>query len=693
MLVNAGADSEPRLYWRREVRNMKRTSSALLFFLAAFLAKAFSSPVAVLHNWEDRLALDNREAVRFSSGDSSEYAAPGFDDSLWPLLSLPLSPGDLKRLERSEGAVYWYRVRIRLPEGYPQKALGIQLGKIADVDETRWNGTLIGTSGSIDDPSSHASNRLRQYEIPAHALRPGEENVLAVRVRNTWRADELPGRGNYFIGDYDAMRSAFFRRGMRELAFPVVYFVFFAYFLLLYSKRTRQKENLLYSLFSIAFALYSACRTDIKYEFISNFRLLQKLEFGSMYAAIPLLMAFVLSFFREKQTRFHYGYYVFSAVCLAALAAMRNHLHWYNLNVYFIQYTWIFPFFELFRTLVKNYRKSADARIMFSTFAFVCAAIAHDILLSRGIRMVPFIGFWLTPFAMFAYVSGIATILSVRFAKSMNQIEELNATLERKVEERTAALDKSLQEISLRDEKIQRELVMAGSVQQALLPERIPDWPVRIAVRYKPLREVSGDFYHFAKTLDGGYLMYIGDVSGHGMPAALYAILAVKAYSEAARSETSPAAILSRVNDDLCRLDTTHYLTSFMVKYDGEGRLHFSNAGHPRAILLSRRKKKITMLDTAGTVIGIRDDARDMLQDAEIPFEQGDRILLYTDCLVERANAEGEQFGETRLVDTLKKFFFEDLDALIDKTLETFFAFAGGAENKDDLTIAAMEIE
>lgn len=671
---------------------MKLKTSVCMGIMSAVLAGAGAVPVATLSDWGTPLLLDNRKVVLVDRGGGLERADPIFDDSAWSQVSLPLSAQDLSLFEKKEDAVYWYRIHISVPEGYPESSVGINLGKIADVDETWWNGTLIGRSGSVDDPRSHASNRLRQYEIPASALKPGEVNVLAVRVRNTWRADELPGRGSFFISPYTAMRTAFFRTGMRELVFPVVYLVFFAYFLLLYSKRTGQKENLLYSLFSLGFALYSMCRTDIKYEYISDFNLLQKLEFGSMYASIPLLMAFVLVYFGERHRIYHYAYYAFSVLCLAVLIVLRDHLHWYNLNVYFIQYTWIFPFFELFRTLVRNYRKSADSRIMLFTFGFVCAAIAHDILISRGIKLFSLIDFWLTPFAMFAYVGGIATILSVRFANSMNQIEELNETLERKVEERTAELDKSLQEIRMRDEKIQHELVMAGTVQQSLLPERLPDWPVRTAVRYQPLREVSGDFYHFARTPDGGYLMFIGDVSGHGMPAALYAILAVKAYNEAVRIENTPSAILSRVNDELCRLSTSHYLTSFVVKYDGEGRLQIGNAGHPRAILLSRTHKKIKMLDASGTVIGIRDDVRTILRDETVPFEKGDRVLLYTDCLIERTNTSGEQFGESRLVETLKKYFFEDLDSLIDRTLADFFAFTEGAENKDDLTIAAMEV-
>lgn len=661
--------------------------------LAVVCSCVFAVPCITLEQWDIPVSFDNLDVVLLSAGDSPDRAFPEYDDSNWNLISLPLNSADFNHFEKIEKSVYWYRIRVKVPEGYPASSIGVNLGKIADVDEAWWNGMPIGRTGDIEDLSSHASNRLRQYEIPASALAPGKINILAIRVRNTWRADELPGRGRYYIGEYDSIRTAFFKSGLRELVFPVVYLVFFAYFMLLFSKRTGQRENLLYSLFSFGFAVYSICRTDIKYEFADNFEVLQKLEFGSMYVCIPLLMAFVLVYFGEKHRLYHYGYYIFSAVCLTTILLFRNHLHWYYFNVYFVQYTWVLPFYELFRTLIRNYKKSVDSRIMLATFAVVCAGVVHDVFISRGLQLFPLVDFWITPFAMFVYVGGIATILSVRFANSMNQIEELNATLELKVEERTAQLDKSLQEIRIRDEKIQQELVMAGNVQQSLLPERLPDWPVRTAVRYQPLREVSGDFYHFGRTGDGGCLMFIGDVSGHGMPAALYAILAIKAFKEAVHRENSPSAILANVNEELCRLDTTHYLTSFVVKYDCTGHLIIANAGHPRAILLSRRNKKITMLDASGTVIGIRDDARALLRDESVPFEKGDRVLLYTDCLTERTNVAGEQFGEERLVESLKKHFFENLDDLIDNTLADFFEFVQDAENKDDLTVVAMEVE
>jgi len=359
--------------------------------------------------------------------------------------------------------------------------------------------------------------------------------------------------------------------------------------------------------------------------------------------------------------------------------------------VNFVQYTWILPLGTVIWVLIKNLKKSVDARIMILSFAIILAGIFHDIAFSRGFQIFSFVKIWLTPFTMFLFVVSLASILSIRFANFLTQIEVLNETLEQKVVDRTAKLDKSLQEINLKDEKIEQELVMAGKVQKSLLPAVLPKWDVKISVRYSPLRQVSGDFYDIIQTSDGGYLLLIADVSGHGMPAALHAILAKEAFFKATLEETTLAGIFRKVNKNMGKIDTGHYLTAFMVKFDRKNSLQYANAGHPKAIWLSKKNKKIKLLDTSGTVVGIRDDADSLFQESAISFESGDKIFLYTDCLVERSNVEGEQFGETRLVNALKKNFYNSLEDMIDNTLKEYYQFVEGSENKDDLTLLGME--
>lgn len=669
----------------------KRLSAVVCVLLLIGVQSIIAQSVVTVSSFDSNTNFNDSQVIFMQKGDDPLYKNSGFDDSSWRLSSLPFGKDDYEFFGDDINDIFWYRIHVVFPQELPEETVGLSLAKISDKDETYFNGNLIGSSGSFTEEQGHACNKVRIYQIPSKDIIPGEENIISIRVQNSYRADEMPGRGNYYFGNFDAMKSRFYKAGLNDLIFPIVYIVFFFYFLLLYSKRTKELTNLLYSLFSFGFAIYSFCRSDIKYEFISNFNLLQKLEFGSMYFSIAMLMSFVLIYFNEKQKIHHYIFYAFTALCIIVLGFLNDHRIWYFLNVTIVQYTWIIPLGTMFWVLYKNFKKSADARIMTLSFVVILFGIGHDVLFSRGVQVFSFINVWLTPFTMFLFVISLTTILSTRFANTMIQIEILNETLEQKVMDRTEKLDQSLKEIKLKDEKIEQEMVMAGKVQKTLLPDSLPDWDVQVCVRYWPLRQVSGDFYDLIQTPDGGYLLLIADVSGHGMPAALHAILAKKAFSKAVMEESSLAGVYRMVNREMGKIETGHYLTAFMVKFDRKNTLMYANAGHPYAVWLSKKNKKIKLLDTHGTIVGIRDDADSMFEESSISFEPGDRILLYTDCLIERTNSAGEQFGETRLLNTLKKYFYNDMELMIDNTMKEYNKFVGDAENKDDLTLVCME--
>ena len=636
--------------------------------------------------------LDNQQIVHMVRGDDNLFKDPGFDDSSWRVSALPFGKADLTWLGEDEQAIVWYRIHF-LPPTLPTSGnLGLNLGKIADIDETWLNGTRIGSSGSFQDQSDHACNKARLYEMPISLLKPGADNVIAIRVKNTYRVDELPGRGHYAIGNFQEMLGVYYLSGIRELLFPAAYVLCAAYFLLLFIARTKQIENLWFSLFAFSFAIYSFCRTDIKYSIINNFIVLQKMEFISLYIFLPILMAFMLAYFRQKHHIINYIYYGLSLIFIVVILVLTNHLDWYRFNVTVVQFTWIVPLGTILFILIKNFPTRHEARIMMGAFLIILLGAGHDISLSRGTQIFEFINFWLTPFTMFLFVMSLATILSIRSATMMTEIEQLNATLEDKVKQRTAELNQSLEEIRIKDDKIEKEMVMAGKVQKSLLPRIPKTCPIKVAVRYKPLRQVSGDFYDYLPTPDGGHLILIADVSGHGMPAAIYTILAKRAFYKASRESSSPAEILGLVNDDLCMLDTGQYLTAFLVKFNNDSSLTFANGGHPRAIYLSRRQKVLKLLDTSGTCVGARDDASGLYRELTLPFYPGDTVVLYTDCLIERPNLDDDPYGEQRLVDSIKRNVQLDAEHLLEQTLKNWQAHVEGTENKDDLTLLALHL-
>ncbi len=284
-----------------------------------------------------------------------------------------------------------------------------------------------------------------------------------------------------------------------------------------------------------------------------------------------------------------------------------------------------------------------------------------------------------------------ANVFPARFANLLNEVEDLNLNLEKKGDQRTAELHDAMDEIKIRDEKIHKELQIAGRVQEKLMPEILPEWNgFRVVVNYVPLREVSGDFFDVFEFNDGDHGLMLGDASGHGVPAAIYTIMARNGLQRAKYVTSSPAEIFKRTNAELCNLDTGQYMTAFMVKFN-KTTLHYTNAGHPKALFLSMKRRSIRQLDTSGTFIGAMVDAADTFSDASIPFEEGDKVIIYTDCLTEGNSIEAEEFGEKRLIDLLKKHFFLDIEELLDIVLNEFYTFTEGQERKDDLTLIGLE--
>jgi sigma-B regulation protein RsbU (phosphoserine phosphatase) len=207
-----------------------------------------------------------------------------------------------------------------------------------------------------------------------------------------------------------------------------------------------------------------------------------------------------------------------------------------------------------------------------------------------------------------------------------------------------------------RDEElgeIHRELELARHIQHSLLPAAFPHTPAFcVAARYVPMNSVAGDFYDFLVTDAARVALFIADVSGHGVPAALIAAM-VKMAAVSQRAEAAhPAHLLTGMNRALCGNTQGQYVTAACVYLDAAGReLRYAAAGHPPMLLLRR-----------GTVIEVAENglllaAIDNISYSErtIAIEPGDRLFLYTDGVIEARNLAGELFGDDRMTTALKQ--------------------------------------
>jgi len=214
--------------------------------------------------------------------------------------------------------------------------------------------------------------------------------------------------------------------------------------------------------------------------------------------------------------------------------------------------------------------------------------------------------------------------------------------------QRVLADDKRL--VSLTD-----ETRAATRIQEAILPSTLPLLEnVRIGVRYVPMTAVAGDLYDFPPAPQNCIDVFVADVMGHGVPAALVASLVKVAVSAQCGQDSEPAMIIGELNTILCHEAREQYATAVYLCLDtvsGVGR--YSAAAHPPPLLRRRGKQSLEVLGGTGLLLGVR--PKEAYTDSEFSFEVGDRLLLYTDGLLEPENGAGESFGDAALATFIKE--------------------------------------
>jgi sigma-B regulation protein RsbU (phosphoserine phosphatase) len=198
---------------------------------------------------------------------------------------------------------------------------------------------------------------------------------------------------------------------------------------------------------------------------------------------------------------------------------------------------------------------------------------------------------------------------------------------------------------------VDSELATARTIQLAALPRANPDLAgLEVSTIYMPASEVAGDFYDFVELENGTLGVFIADVSGHGVPAALVASMLKIALATQIENASSPARILAALNTLFCGRLERQFITAAYVHIDpAAGTLVVASAGHPPPIL--RHGEASAEIVAPGVVLGRFRDAR--YEELVRPFAPGDTLVLYTDGVTETANRDAEMWGDERLQTTI----------------------------------------
>ena len=282
------------------------------------------------------------------------------------------------------------------------------------------------------------------------------------------------------------------------------------------------------------------------------------------------------------------------------------------------------------------------------------------------------------------------------FKKMQHEINRTSLALQRQMETiRQMERDRmELENKRKEQEMIVRELSMARQIQGSMLPHIFPPFPdrkeVELFASMDPARDVGGDFYDFFFLDEDHLCLVIADVSGKGIPGAMFMMFAKRIIEDFARLVHDPAEILRKTNETLCDNNQAEmFVTVWLgILEISTGRLTAANAGHEYPTI--RRNGGLFELykDKHGFVIGGMKGVR--YRAYELCMSPGDKLFVYTDGVPEATAADGELFGTERMVTALNACADGSPEAILRGVRDAVDAFVGDAEQFDDLTMMCL---
>jgi sigma-B regulation protein RsbU (phosphoserine phosphatase) len=275
-----------------------------------------------------------------------------------------------------------------------------------------------------------------------------------------------------------------------------------------------------------------------------------------------------------------------------------------------------------------------------------------------------------------------------------DEIENLSLTV-KDMEGDLQDYEKNLTQITAEKQRIHTELTLANRIQADMLPNIFPAFPERdefdIFASMTPAKEVGGDFYDFFFIDRDHFAMVIADVSGKGIPAAMFMVMAKGIIETQCMSGSSPAQILTKVNKMICAKNREKmFVTVWLGILDlRSGELIASNAGHEYPIVKHPASDFEVLKDKHGFVIGGFE--RMKYQDYMIRMKPGSKLFVYTDGVAEATNAGEKLFGLERTVSALNQAKDRSPQIILETVDAAVREFVGNAEQFDDLTMMCVE--
>lgn len=276
-----------------------------------------------------------------------------------------------------------------------------------------------------------------------------------------------------------------------------------------------------------------------------------------------------------------------------------------------------------------------------------------------------------------------------------DEVQDLAHSFQYMVKELNAYI-RNLSAVTAEKERIGAELDVARHIQASMLPCIFPAYPERhefdIYASMTPAKEVGGDFYDFFLIDDDHLAMVMADVSGKGVPAALFMMISKTLIKSAAQSGLSPKAVLEKVNNQLCENnDAEMFVTVWLgILEISTGKMKCANAGHEYPALMASGGEFQLYRDKHGFVLAGMEGAR--YREYELELHPGDRLFVYTDGVPEATDTQNALYGTERMLQALNNSRKQSCKELLEAIHKDVKTFVNGADQFDDITMLCIEM-
>jgi sigma-B regulation protein RsbU (phosphoserine phosphatase) len=266
---------------------------------------------------------------------------------------------------------------------------------------------------------------------------------------------------------------------------------------------------------------------------------------------------------------------------------------------------------------------------------------------------------------------------------------ETRTALETLAAEAALAIDNArLYRDALEKARLEQQMTIGAQIQRALLPDGHHSGEgFELACASSPCLAIGGDFFDYLDLPGGGFGFVLGDVSGKGLPAALLTAVVQGIFAIEASLNHPPAEALARLNDALIRKAVQgRFATLFYGVLSRGGRLTYTNAGHNPPVVLGTAG--LRRLSTGGTIVGIFPEAR--YEQETVTLDPGDLVIVFSDGVTEAFNANWEEFGDARLIETVRENAGLPPGALLEQVMSAVRGFVKDAVQSDDVSVLVL---